>query len=123
MFPNGRNDAMIMRKLAIKRKLACLAAATLIGAALIGAQAQARGGWHGGGWHSAAWHGAAWHGAAWHGRFFPHHRFAFFHRHRFVGPFVGLYASGYSSCWTWVPTSIGWRRVWACDYPYGYGYY
>jgi hypothetical protein len=103
-----------------KGKLACLAAAIVIGAALIGAPVQARGGWHGGGWHGAAWHGAAWHGG-WHGRFFPHHRFAFFHRRHF-GPFVGIYAGGYSSCWSWVPTAFGWRQVWVCG-PYGYGYY
>jgi hypothetical protein len=23
---------------------------------------------------------------------------------------------GYDSCWTWVPTAWGPRRVWACDY-------
>jgi len=116
-----------------KGKLACLAAAIAIGAALIGAPAQARGGgsgWHGGGgWHGAAWHGTAWRGAAWHsaawhggwhGRFFPHDRFAFFHRRHF-GPFFGVYASAYSSCWNWVPTAFGWRQVWVCG-PYGYGY-
>jgi hypothetical protein len=125
-----------------KGKLACLAAAIAIGAALIGAPAQARHGgggggwgggggmgWHGGAIHSAAmsggawhsgWRGAAWHGG-WHGRFFPHRRFAFFHHRRFFGPFVGLYASGYGSCWSWVPTSFGWRRVWVCG-PYGWGY-
>ena len=86
-----------------KGKLACLAAAIAIGAALIGAPAQARGG-----------------GSGWHGRFFPHHRFAFFHRRHF-GPFFGVYASAYSSCWNWVPTAFGWRQVWVCG-PYGYGY-
>lgn len=129
-----------------KAKLACLAAAIAIGAASIGAPALAKGGgggwhggsmgWHGGGmgWHGAAihtaamsggawhsgWRGAAWHGG-WHGRFFPHRRFAFFHHRRFFGPFVGLYASGYGSCWSWVPTAFGWRRVWVCG-PYGWGY-
>jgi hypothetical protein len=46
----------------------------------------------------------------------------------FVGPrfrhrrFVGLYSVGlYSSCWRWVPSVYGVRRVWVCD-PY-YGYY
>jgi hypothetical protein len=121
-----------------KGKLACLAATIAIGAALIGAPALARGG--GGGWHGTAlrgaavhsaamngaawhsgWHGAAWHGAAWHGRFFPHHHVAFFHRRHF-GPFFGVYAGGYSSCWSWVPTSGGWQYVWVCG-PYGYGYY
>jgi hypothetical protein len=114
-----------------KWKLACLAAAIAIGAALIGAPAQARGGggwhgaaghgtaWRGAAWLGAAWHSAAWHGG-WHGRFVPHHRFAFFHRRHF-GPFFGLYASAYSSCWSWVPTAFGWRQVWVCG-PYGYGY-
>jgi hypothetical protein len=115
----------------IKRKLACLAAAAVIGAAVFAAPAQAHGGGGGGGgWHTAwrgpvsggaAWNGAGWRGAAWHGRFFPHHRFAFF-RHRFVGPFFGaVYAGG--SCWNWIPTPVGWRSVWVCGYPYGYGYY
>jgi len=109
--------------------LACLAATIAIGAALFTAPAQARhgggGGWRGPAMHSAAFHGAAWHGAAWHGawrgHFFPHHRFAFFHRRHF-GPFFGVYAGGYSSCWSWVPTPLGWRNVWVCG-PYGYGYY
>jgi len=119
-----------------KLKLACLAAAIAIGVALFGAPALARGGggwhggggmgWHGGGmgWHGAAWRGAAWRGAAWHGgwhgRFFPHRRFAFFHHRRF-GPFFGIYASGYGTCWSWVPTPLGWRYVWVCG-PYGYGW-
>ena len=47
-----------------------------------------------------------------HRAFFPHHRV--FARRSFVG--YGLYA-GYS-CWRWVPTAFGPRRVWACDYPY-----
>jgi hypothetical protein len=57
--------------------------------------------------------------------FFPNRRFAFFPHRRFFGPFFGfggLYAAGYSSCWTWVPTVYGWQRVWACDSGYGYGY-
>jgi hypothetical protein len=58
--------------------------------------------------------------------FFPHRRFAFFAHRRFIAPFFGvgaLYAaSDYSSCWTWVPTTYGWQRVWACDSGYGYGY-
>jgi hypothetical protein len=118
-----------------KGKLACLAAAIPIGAALIAAPVQARGGgWggHGGSWHGAgmAWHGAGvgwrgagvgWRGAAWHGRFFPHPGFAFFPHRRF-GPFFGVYAGGYGSCWSWVPTAFGWRYVWTCG-PYGYGFY
>jgi hypothetical protein len=57
--------------------------------------------------------------------FFPHRRFAFFAHRRFIAPFFGvgaLYAASYSSCWTWVPTVYGWRRVWACDSGYGYDY-
>jgi len=54
--------------------------------------------------------------------FFPGRRFAFFPRRRFIAPFFGfgaLYAAAYPSCWTWVPSFYGWRRVWVCDY-YGY---
>jgi hypothetical protein len=53
--------------------------------------------------------------------FFPTHRFAFFPHRRFIAPFFGLgalYAASYSSCWTWVPTAYGWRRVWVCDSGY-----
>jgi len=41
-----------------------------------------------------------------------HHR-----RHFFFG---GVYAAGlYGTCWRWVPTAFGWRRLWVCDpYPY-----
>ena len=62
--------------------------------------------------------------AFFHHGFFPGHRFAFFPHRRFIAPFFGvgaLYAAAYPSCWTWVPTVYGWRRVWACDS--GYGYY
>jgi hypothetical protein len=117
------------------KKLAALAAATVIGAALIAAPAQARfggfGGMHGGGGFGVAHVGGfggfrsgfvgrpafVGRSAFVHHGFFPHRRFA---------PFFGvgaLYAAGYSSCWTWVPTAYGWRRVWACDYPYGNDYY
>ena|SRR5262245_32984521 len=41
-------------------------------------------------------------------------------RHR---RFVGFYSVGlYSSCWRWVPSVYGLRRVWVCDYPYSYYY-
>jgi hypothetical protein len=79
------------------------------------------GAWRGAAWRGAAWRGAAWHGG-WHGRFFPRRRFAFFHHRRFFGPFVGLYASGYGSCWSWVPTPAGWQYVWVCGSS-DYGYY
>jgi hypothetical protein len=57
-----------------------------------------------------------------HRGFFPNRRFAFFPRRRFLGaPFfgVGAFALAASSCWTWVPTTFGWRRVWACDSGWG----
>ena len=40
-----------------------------------------------------------------------------FHNRRF---FVGVGAYGlYDTCWRWVPTAYGVRRVWVCD-PYSY---
>ena len=43
------------------------------------------------------------------------------HRGRF---FVGGYGYGlYDTCWRWVPSVYGPRRVWVCDPSYGYGYY
>ena len=126
----------------IYEKLAALAAATVIGAVLLAAPAQARfggfGGMRGGGGGFAGAHVAGFGGfrggfaghSAFVGRpafvhhgFFPGHRFAFFRHRRFIAPFFGvgaLYAAGYSSCWTWVPTAYGWRRAWVCDYGYDY---
>jgi hypothetical protein len=55
--------------------------------------------------------------------FFPARRFAF--RRGFVGPLFGagvLAASYGSTCWTWVPTAFGWRRVWACGPDWGPGW-
>jgi hypothetical protein len=127
----------------IYRKLACLAAVAVLGAALMAVPAQARfggfGGMHVGGFGGMHAGFAAPHfggiGGGFAGRsafvgrpgfnhgFFPGHRFAFFPRHRFIAPFFGvgaLYGAAYSSCWTWVPTAYGWRRVWACDSDYGY---
>lgn len=86
--------------------------------------------WGGGGWHGGGWRG----GPGFVGRsafigrpgfvgrpFFRARHFAF--RRGFVGPFVGagvLAAGyGYSTCWTWVPTAWGWRRVWACGPTWG----
>jgi hypothetical protein len=47
-------------------------------------------------------------------------------RRGFVGPFfgTGVFAASYgaSTCWTWVPTAFGWRRVWACDPGWGSGW-
>lgn len=42
------------------------------------------------------------------------------HRHFFYGGIysVGLYGA-YGTCWRWVPSAYGWRRLWVCDpYPY-----
>ncbi len=52
-----------------------------------------------------------------HRPFFPHRRV--FVGRSFVG--YGLYA-GYS-CWRWVPTAFGPRRVWVCDDAYSYSSY
>ena len=127
----------------IHEKLVALAAATVIGAVLIAAPAQARfggfGGMHGGGGFAVAHVGGfgGFRGGfvghpAFAGRsafvnhgFFPGHRFGFFPHRRFIAPFFGvgaLYAAGYSSCWTWVPTAYGWRRAWVCSSDYGYYY-
>ena len=125
------------------KKLATLFAATVIGAALIAAPALAAsrgggggmrsggGGFHGGGF-SRGFSGRVGGGSigvarvsSFHtggfgvGRghfvaqraFFPHHR-------RFVRPFVGYGAYAGYSCWRWVPTAFGLRRVWVCDYGY-----
>jgi hypothetical protein len=127
----------------IHKKLAALAAGTVIGAALITAPVQAGfggfGGMRGGGGFAGAHVGGfggfrggfAGH-PAFIGRpafvnhgFFPGHRFAFFPHRRFIAPFFGvgaLYAASYSSCWTWVPSPYGWQRAWVCDSDYGYGY-
>jgi hypothetical protein len=45
------------------------------------------------------------------------HRFRHHRRYPF---FVGVGAYGlYDSCWRWVPTVYGYRRLWVCDpYPY-----
>lgn len=102
------------------KKLACLAAATMIGVALIAAPAQARGA----GGLRAATMGQSVVGrpgfagrAGWRGH------------HRFLGPLLGfglglgvLDAAAYSSCWTSVQTPFGSQRVWAvshCNLGYG----
>lgn len=124
----------------IHKKLAALAAGTVIGAALMAAPVQAGfggfGGMRSGGGFTSAhvggfggFRGGFMGHPAFIGRpafvnhgFFPGHRFAFFAHHRFIAPFFGvgaLYAS-YSSCWTWVPTPHGWQRAWVCDYGYDY---
>ena len=60
--------------------------------------------------------GARWNGAARNHGNFRHGRFV--HRHGRVffvggGPWWG---GGYDTCWQWVPTAWGPRRVWACGY-------
>jgi hypothetical protein len=133
----------------IYKKLAALAAATVIGAALMAAPAQARfggfGGMHVGGGFAGAHVGGftGFRGAfvghpGFVGRpgfvggsafvnhgYFPGRRFAFFPNRRFVAPFFGvgaLYGASYSTCWTLVPTAYGWQRAWVCDSDYGYNY-
>ena len=125
----------------IYKKLAALAAATVIGAVLIAAPAQARFGGFGGmrvggGFAGARVGGFTGFRSGFVGRpafvggsafinhgFFPGRRFAFFPNRRFIAPFVGVGAFGVgltaSSCWTWVPTAFGWRQVWACDSSWG----
>ena len=67
-----------------------------------------------GSWNGAHWNGANWnHGAFHHGRFVHRHGRAFFVG---GGPW---WVGGYDTCWQWVATSWGLRRVWACD-DYGY---
>jgi hypothetical protein len=63
------------------------------------------GGWSGS--HAVAWGGRPFHG---HGRFVHRH-----HRVFFVGG-GPWWVGGYDSCWQWVPTPWGPRRVWTCDY-------
>ena len=132
----------------VHKKIVSLIAATVIGSALIAAPALAasRGGGGGGGGRGggAAFHGGGFGGGGgFSGRvgagsigvtpmggfrtggfgvsrgpvivnrgFFPRHR-------AFVRPFFGLSTYAGYSCWRWVPTAFGLRRVWACDYPYG----
>ncbi len=127
----------------ICKKLACLGTVAVIAASLIAvAPAQARfggggfggfGGMRGGGFAAArvgGFGGGVVGRPSFVGRpafvnrgFFPGRRFAFFPHRRFIAPFFGfgaLAAASYSSCWTWVPTAFGWRRVWACGSDYGY---
>jgi hypothetical protein len=62
-----------------------------------------------------AWSGPWHHGGPWHHRHHRHDRdfFAF----GLAGPVFYDYGY-YGSCWRWAPTYWGWRRVWACDYPW-----
>ena len=102
---------------------------TAVAALCVGSTAMAmHGAGGGGGWHSSAFHTGFGHPGfvghpfarhsffVHHGHFFPHRHFAFFRHRHFFGVGVGLYAA--SSCWTWVPTQFGWRRVWVCGGPY-----
>jgi hypothetical protein len=110
--------------------LASLAVATMIGALLMAAPAQARfggGGVSGGGGFAVAHVGGFSgfrrgfvRGPAFVGRPFVPYR-------QFVPPFTPIsafysYGPSYPSCWTWLPTDSGWRRVYVCHWPYGLGY-
>jgi hypothetical protein len=104
----------------VYRKLACIAATVLSAAGLLG-PAQA-GGLH----EHAGFHGGIARGPAIAGRpVFAKSPFAEYRS--FEGPFFGIsafYAYGppYASCWIRLPTHLGWRRVWVCNWPYGLGY-
>jgi len=52
----------------------------------------------------------AWNGRPFHGKFVRRHG-----RVVFVGG-GPWWVGGYDTCWQWVPTPWGPRRVWACDY-------
>ena len=63
-----------------------------------------------------AWNGVR--SGAWNRGSFHHGHGRFVHRHGRVF-FVGggpWWDGGYDSCWNWVPTAWGPRRVWACDF-------
>jgi hypothetical protein len=116
----------------ICKKLTSLAIATVIGATLIAAPAQAQfggggfgvahvggfgGGFRGGFVRGPGWGGGFVRGPGWGGR----------RAFGFGGPFLGVglglgAIAASSSCWTWVPTAFGWRRVWACDSGWGPGW-
>ena len=63
------------------------------------------GAWNGS--RSSAWSRGSFHG---HGRFVHRHGRVFFVG---GGPW---WIGGYDSCWRWLPTAWGPRRVWVCDY-------
>jgi hypothetical protein len=87
----------------IDRKLATLAAATVIGAALTAAPTEAR---FGGGWHGGFVRGPVFAGRSAFGnrQFFPGRRFAFIQHHRLVGP-LGLGVPFYG--WAWPDYGYG----------------
>jgi hypothetical protein len=70
---------------------------------------------------SSGWGGThSFHHAFLPSRHFAHfdhfHHFARFHHFRHHFPiFATAIGVGYSSCWEWVPTPYGWRRIWVCD--------
>ena len=46
---------------------------------------------------------------------------------QFVPPVSGIsafysYGPSYPSCWTRLPTKLGWQRLNVCHWPYGLGY-
>ena len=110
----------------VHKKSAVLVTLAVTGAALIAAPAPAasRGGGGGRAMHAAAFHGGGAFRAA--GVGFARGPVvanrAFFARQRVFArrPFLG-YGIAYAgfSCWRWVPTPVGPRQVWVCNYPYG----
>jgi hypothetical protein len=108
----------------VYKKLALLAVVALLGlASAVQAQARFSGFLATNGSSAVApvrgLHGEPAHGPAFVGR-------PFFHR-QFVPPFAGIsafyaYGPSYPTCWTWLPTHLGWRRAWVCNWPYGLGY-
>lgn len=48
----------------------------------------------------------------------------FYPYRRLITPYdgIGVFYFPHLSCWTWIPTSVGWQRVWECKYPEGYAY-
>ena len=85
----------------LRKLLMIVVAAAALGAAVIPNEASARrghGGWRGG-WHGHSW---GWRGYGWR-------------------PYYSGYAGYGYSCWRWVYTPHGPRRVWVCGY--GYPYY
>lgn len=114
----------------VRKTIIALAAAAMAAMLTIPTtDALARGGGHGGGgFRAGGLHGGfggfrgggvrfgsvgAFRGG-FHRGFFPRNR-VFVRRAPFFG--YGLYAS---SCWRWVPTGYGLRRVWVCGRPYAY---
>jgi hypothetical protein len=91
-----------------KMIVAIAAAATLGVIALASTTASARPGWGG---HATFRGGGGWYGGGWGWRGGP--RFYGYGGPRFYGYGGPNYAYGYT-CWRWIPTAWGPRRVWVC---------